>query len=338
MERHLDARDELTPALQLLQQLNGIDIAIHVLDEGDAVRSRMPEPGPHGLEVILEFRLGRIGLGLAAGDEAQPVALALGGQRRHRIDRLALAQLALRQPIRTHDDLVARPQLAALQDARLLECDRIGPGRVMVGREDDDRPVPHDPVEVMARQRFVLADDHVIRLAADHEVVAGMLLQIGLGARLQLLEAARAGEVEVGEFGCTREQVHVAFDEARDDGSAPGIDHAGVGTLITHHLSMSPQAHDPIPGNGNRFGGRTSLVHGQDGGIGDDERCSHDARSPFQSMPSASIIAAHEGRAVTRPMRRLRLGYAVAGCAMALVQRQSMARKMSTPEKRSPSM
>ena len=178
----------------------------------------------------------------------------------------------------------------------------------MVRRKDEDRPVLHDPVEMVARQRLVLADDDVVRLLADDQVIARVLAQVSVGARLQFIEAARAEELEVRQFGGAREQVHVALDEAGHHGAASGVHHAGGSALLRHDFSMSSQAHDSIPGNGNRVGRRASRVHGENGRIGDDERSSHVARGPFQSMPSASIIAFHAGRAVTRPIRRLRLG------------------------------
>ncbi len=201
------------------------------------------------------------------------------------------------------------PSLRALEDARLFQRHGIGPGGVVVGREDEERPVLHDAVEVVAGQRLVLADDDVVRLLADDEVVArDCLSDIGLRAGLQLVEAARAEKLQVLEFGRPGKEMHVAFDEAGDDGGAPGIDHAGRGPLLTHaHLAIAAHAADTVPGNGNRLGPGTGLVHGEDGGIGDDDVCTH-VRGPFQLMPSAAIMARQAGRWVTRSTSRLICG------------------------------
>lgn len=93
----------------------------------------------------------------------------------------------------------------------------------------------------MAGHRFVLAEDDVIRLLADDQVIAGVAARKSLGARLQLVEAARAEELQVREFRRPGEEVHVALDEAGDDAAAPGIGDAGRSPLFASLQHVCPR-------------------------------------------------------------------------------------------------
>ena len=262
----------------------------------------------HDREIAFEVGRVGIGIGLAAGGEAKPVAIAALQQRPDRIEGFALAQLARGQPVWPHDDLVARPKLALpLRMPACLQRHRIGPGGVVIGREDEERPVLHDAIEMMAGQRLGLGDDDVVRLLADHEIASGIVFQVGQRAGLQLVESLRARQLQMLEFGRAGKEMHVGFDKAGRDGGTPGIDHPRRGPLLRCNLAIAAHRGDTVAGDRQRLGLGTGVVHGEDGGIFDDDVCTH-VRGPFQLMPSAAIMARQAGRWVTRSTSRLICG------------------------------
>ena len=89
---------------------------------------------------------GAFGRASAYGSGSPPVDrpsryAALAGQRRDRAEGLALAQFAGGQAVLAHDDLVARAELRAVQDAGQLQRHGVRPHRVMVGRGHGEGPV-----------------------------------------------------------------------------------------------------------------------------------------------------------------------------------------------------
>ncbi len=59
-----------------------------------------------------------------------------------------------------------------------------------------------------------------------------------------------------------------AFEERR-------LSATRVWALLKHHIGMAAQVTDPIPRNGNRLGPWIGPVHGENGGIGDDQTGTH---------------------------------------------------------------
>ena len=170
----------------------------------------------------------------------------------------------------------------------------------MIGRKDQDRPVTENGIEVMARERFMLADDHIVGLLADDQVVAGIGADVAFDAGPQLSNATRAEELQMAEFRRARKEMHVGFDEAWNDTAPRCVDDAGAGTLLGHDVGVAAHPQDAVARNRHGLGPRARRIHGERSSAGDDERGSH-ASVSSQSMPSSRIMAAQAGRAVTSP-------------------------------------
>ena len=280
VKRHPHPRCQSAAPFKLLQQFQRVEIAVHVVDRRDAMARAMGEAFLHHRQIKLPLIARRPRIGFAAGGEAKPVAVAGSRQLPHRVDRLALAQLASRQAIGRHDNLIAGAKLAALEHARHLQRLRIGPGGVMVRRIDQEGPVTDDTVEVVTGDGFVGPEDDVVGLLADDEIIARVAGDVLQRPGLHRREARDAVKLQVIEFGGSGKQMHVAFDETRNDGGTLGIDDAGLLPLLTQDLRIGPQVADAIPGNGQRFGARPGSVHGEDGGVGDDQISTH-FKTPF---------------------------------------------------------
>ena len=224
VERYLRPAKQPALGFDLRQQFELMQVAVHVLDRGDAVPGAPFEPALHDGAVMRLLLRRRPGIGFAAGRESQPGA-ALAGKLEQRSERLALAQFAVRQPVGAHHDLVARPERLAVQQPGSFERFRVRPHRMMIRRRHREGPVGDDAVEMMARHRLGSRQDRVVGALRLQQFRLGPLRGICANRLGQRFEAGNAGQLQMVEFGGAGEQMHMRFDEARHDRIAAGIDH-----------------------------------------------------------------------------------------------------------------
>ncbi len=192
-------------------------------------RAHQSRPAPQDGAVGGALRGGRHRIRLAAGRQAEPHA-AFAGERQHRVERLALAQFAFRQPVGTHDDLVAWAEFLAMQDTGHLKRPGVGPHCVMVGRRHAERTVGQDGIEMVTGDALA-AENRVIHALPDQHGRVRPRGGVGADRIAQRLEARNAGKLQVREFRSTRKEMHMCFDEARQHGAASGIDGPGPAPL-----------------------------------------------------------------------------------------------------------
>ena len=117
------------------------------------------------------------------GTQLRPARAA---QRQHRAEGLELAQLARCRAIGGHHHLMPMRHLRAMQDARLLQGQRIGPDRVVIGRHHGNRAIRNHPVQIVPCHRRA---QNLIRGPLRHQQRAvGMFLRIGGKGGLQRIE------------------------------------------------------------------------------------------------------------------------------------------------------
>ena len=230
------------------------------------------EPPLQDGAVLGEFLLGRVGVGLAAGGEAEPLAPG-AGKLHHGGEGFALAQFACRQAILAHDDLVARPELCAVQHARLFQRDRVGPHRVVVGSGHREGLVRDDPVEVVARHGLVFRQDRVVGAGSDDQGQVAPRRREFLDRLAHRLEPVQAEEVQVLELRRAAEEVHMRLDEAGQHRVPVRIEHLRIRAAQPLDLGAAAHREDVAAGDGDRLGGRPVRVHGEEPAVGDDRVC-----------------------------------------------------------------
>lgn len=223
----------------------------------------------HQAAVGSEFFSGWIGLRLAAR-KTEPRAV-LPEVLQDRAECLALAQLAGGKPVRSHHDLIARPQLPAMQDARLLQRLGVRPHRVVIGSRHGEGPVWNDAVEMMTCDRLIARQDRVIDPGAEQQSGVGPRRRIGADRVAQGVEAMHACKMQIVEFGRAAEKMHMRFDEAGQDGAAAGVDDAGAWAFVVQHPSAICDRNDVTALDGDRLGAGGIGIHRQNAGILDNQ-------------------------------------------------------------------
>ena len=160
-----------------------------------------------------------------------------------------------------------------MQEAGALECHGVGPDRVAVEGVDPERPVGQDAVEMVAGER--LADQLIGRLHTVDDRVVGVPGGPVPHRAGEAVHAAHRIELQAGEAGAAREDVHVRLDEAGQDAGTRGVNDPRAGAAQGQGLGGGAHQEDAVAAH--RHGGRAWLVrvHGQDAGVGDDEIGAH---------------------------------------------------------------
>ena len=182
------------------QQFQLVEIAVHVLDGGDAVPGAIVEATPHHGDILRPFRFIWIGIRLAAGRQTEPVAVEPAGGLQ-RTERFHLAQLPGRQAIRADDHLIARPQFGAMQHADQFERLGIGPGGVMIGRKQNQRLLGKDRIEMMACQPFCIAKDGVVGALREQDLFCSACCGVGPHGIGQRRQSVHTCKLEMIKFG-----------------------------------------------------------------------------------------------------------------------------------------
>jgi len=126
---------------------------------------------------------------------------------------------------------------------------------------------------MVARGRAKLAEDAIVGGIGEQHRLVGVLRGIVENGALHRLEAIHGVQVELNERQRAHEDVHVGFVEARHHGCAIRVDHLGRGAGQRHDLVVRPDREDAVAGDGDGFGFRRRLVHGEHAGVADDEVC-----------------------------------------------------------------
>ena len=97
----------------------------------------------------------------------------------------------------------------------------------MVGRGHDEGAIGNDAVEMVAGDALGIGQDRVVGALRLQDFPVGARGGEGADGFRQRVEAVHAEQMEMFEFRRAAEQVHVRFDEAREDGGAGRVDDAG---------------------------------------------------------------------------------------------------------------
>ena len=222
-ERHAAAHAKPLGLVDLLQQLQLVKIAVHVVEAGDAERCAIGEAAPHDVLVDFALRGGRRCLRLVA-HEAEHLAPAGRREAGDRREPLELAQFPGRKTIVAHHDFAARRRGEPVQDARRLQRRGVRPHRVVIAGEQRQRSVGQDAVEHMAGDRLRFAEHEIGGLLDDQHPRVGFLRRAFAHGCRDPVEACDAGKRQALQLRAAGKQMDVAVDEAGQDRGAACID------------------------------------------------------------------------------------------------------------------
>ena len=203
---------ELARLVDLLQQIEGVEVAIHVVQRGEAVGGTVLEPALEDRPVARALRGGRRRIGLARLGVAKGVAPGGPGVGENVAEGARLAQLARCRAIGRHDDFGALRNLGPAENSGQLEGLRIGPDGMMIRAHHGEGPVGQHLVEILPRHIDAVADDIVGNGVCVNELVLGMLGREVPHSLGQVVDAKHRGQVEIFELCRTHENVNVTFD------------------------------------------------------------------------------------------------------------------------------
>ena len=146
----------------------------------------------------------------------------------------------------------------------------------MIRRKHHEGLVRHDPVKVMAGNSQAVAQDSIVGLVGDDQFVRAPRRHPGHHRIAQGIKAHDAEEVEIGKLSRTGKEMHVGLDEAGQDTCALRIYHTGRRVFQAGDLRVAANGKNFPARHGNRLSAGPQLVHGEDGGIFDDEVGRHD--------------------------------------------------------------
>src|SRR5207253_233465 len=89
VERHSRPRRQLPRVIDLRKKLELVEIAIHIVEAGDAVACEVPEAALEHFAVMPALTGSWSGIGFAARRQAKPLAPAAIGQIEHRAEGAA---------------------------------------------------------------------------------------------------------------------------------------------------------------------------------------------------------------------------------------------------------
>ena len=155
------------------------------------------------------------------------------------------------------------------RDTRPLECRRVHPRRVAVRREQLNRTILHDRVELLARRQFVGKRREVPTASEDPGFVR-VLLGPRVDTLLDLGKRHRVRQVDPLEIEAAFDEVQVGVVESRQHASAMRIDHRRLRAPQAHHVAFAADAQDLIAADRHGLGGGVVLVGRVDHRVVDD--------------------------------------------------------------------
>ena len=132
------------------------------------------------------------------------------------------------------------------------------------------RPVRQDGIEMMPRHPLI-AEDGIVGALRDQHRRIGPRGCIGENRILQGTEPMHAGKLQMRQFGRAGKEMHMRFDEAGKHRAALGVDDCGGGALESLDGGAAAHGQDGTILDGNGFGSRIGIIHGQHAAIDDDE-------------------------------------------------------------------
>ena len=229
-------RDRLRPGVRLGQR-----------HDAEAVRLGDGEPQPRE-------PLRRGGLGQKSADEL----------------RRALAQGADRHTGGVALDPAAHRIRSGSSEAGELQCFRVHPGRVAVGRAENRRAVGEDRVEVAA-VGDAAREECQVPAAAEQPGTVAERGRAGPEAAEDLGAVATGVEIAAGELDAALERVGVPVVEAGEDEAPAELHHSRLGSDESDNLPIGADEDQPVASHGNRLGPAAGGIHSVDPTVPKDE-------------------------------------------------------------------
>ena len=262
--------------IDLLQQLQLVEIAVHIMRRSDAIGRAILLAPEDNAAIDRAFGGGRWRIGVLGLGESQRIASGSRRQRQNVAKCAWLTQLTCCEAIGTHYDFGAFGHGRAPQHTRQFQSPGVGKHRMMIISHQGERPVRQHPVKVVPRRQNFVVEDRVRDLVGENQLEARLGSGIVANSRCQRRIAMHRAEVQIVQLGRAHEKVNVPLNDAGRDRAAACVDHAGVPGLQPLHLAARPHGRDCVSRNGDGPGSRIGIVHGQDAGIADDDvGCGH---------------------------------------------------------------
>ncbi len=124
---------------------------------------------------------------------------------------------------------------------------------------------------MMARHPLVLAKHRIVDALSDQHGSVRVRCRIGADGIAQGVEPGHACELQMREFGCPGEKMHMRLDEAWQHRAARGIDDFRADAFPFGDLRGAACRGDQPVLDRNRLGRRSTVIHSDNAGVGDDQ-------------------------------------------------------------------
>ena len=161
-------------------------------------------------------------VGVVAGDVAEEIAATVGRMPDNGAEGAGFSSRPVASPSAPMT-ISAPGSVSPVEDAAQFECCGVGPDRVVIRRHHRKRAIRHDPVERVPVGALPRTENVVVGADGVEQRVVWLALAFGADGTARQ-PRPRSPQGSGSPVLRTAEQVHVAVDQAGQDGLATGVD------------------------------------------------------------------------------------------------------------------